>query len=157
MPNKFVFPGGAVDAEDANIPLHRGIDALCAERLGEEADPTLFIPLRGGHSRAVGGNGPDPRNQRGMERRGTRGLGHICRSGIYPRCKCAEIRVPCHHAPGRPRRFDARFFMIDANAIASDLDDFSAACDELSHLSWIPLDEVRKFDLPFITEVVWPR
>ena len=44
--------------------------------------------------------------------------------------------------------------MIDANAIASDLDDFSAACDELSHLSWIPLDEVRKFDLPFITEVV---
>ena len=89
-----------------------------------------------------------------MERRGTRRLGHICRSGICARCKCAEIVFRAITPPGRPRRFDARFFMIDANAIASDLDDFSAACDELSHLSWIPLDEVRKFDLPFITEVV---
>ena len=56
--------------------------------------------------------------------------------------------------PGRPRRFDARFFLIDAAAIASDLDDFSAASDELSHLQWIPLPKVREFDLPFITEVV---
>lgn len=33
-------------------------------------------------------------------------------------------------------------------------DDFGAACDELSHLQWIPLPRVREFDLPFITEVV---
>jgi hypothetical protein len=33
-----------VDAEDANIPLHQGIDDLCAERLGEQADPNLIIP-----------------------------------------------------------------------------------------------------------------
>jgi hypothetical protein len=55
---------------------------------------------------------------------------------------------------GRPRRFDARFFLVDADEIASDLDDFSGAEDELSHLQWIPLEEVRSFDLPFITEVV---
>ena len=55
---------------------------------------------------------------------------------------------------GRPRRFDARFFLVDADEIANDLDDFSAAQDELSHLQWIPLEEVRGFDLPFITEVV---
>ena len=35
-----------------------------------------------------------------------------------------------------------------------DLDDFDAACEELSHLQWIELDRVREFDLPFITEVV---
>ena len=56
--------------------------------------------------------------------------------------------------PGRPRRFDARFFLIDADEVASDLDNFDAACDELSHLQWIPLPKVREFDLPFITEVV---
>ena len=56
--------------------------------------------------------------------------------------------------PGRPRRFDARFFLADAAALASDPDDFSAACDELSHLQWIPLEKVRHFDMPFITEVV---
>ncbi|MEM8842485.1 MAG: DNA mismatch repair protein MutT, partial [Pseudomonadota bacterium] len=56
--------------------------------------------------------------------------------------------------PGRPRRFDARFFMIDARAIRGDLDDFSLASDELSHLSWLTLAEARRLDLPFITEVV---
>ena len=56
--------------------------------------------------------------------------------------------------PGRPRRFDARFFLVHAEALAGDSDDFSAACEELSHLQWIPLEEARGFDLPFITEVV---
>ncbi|HET7409408.1 MAG TPA: DNA mismatch repair protein MutT, partial [Paracoccaceae bacterium] len=35
-----------------------------------------------------------------------------------------------------------------------DPDDFSLACDELSHLSWLTLAEARGLDLPFITEVV---
>ena len=56
--------------------------------------------------------------------------------------------------PGRPRRFDARFFLLDADDLATDPDDFSAASDELAHLQWIALDQVRRFDLPFITEVV---
>jgi 8-oxo-dGTP pyrophosphatase MutT (NUDIX family) len=56
--------------------------------------------------------------------------------------------------PGRPRRFDARFFLLNANELQSDPDDFSGAADELSHLQWIRIDEVRNFDLPFITEVV---
>ena len=56
--------------------------------------------------------------------------------------------------PGRPRRFDARFFLVDADDLTSDLDNFSAASDELSHLQWIALDQVRTFDMPFITEVV---
>ncbi|MCF6191578.1 MAG: DNA mismatch repair protein MutT, partial [Candidatus Hydrothermae bacterium] len=57
--------------------------------------------------------------------------------------------------PGRPRRFDARFFMVDADRqVCGDVDDFTHACDELSHLQWIRLDDVRHFDLPFITQVV---
>ena len=59
--------------------------------------------------------------------------------------------------PGRPRRFDARFFYLDADLLSAavDLDDFSRASDELSHLQWIPIKDVRRFDLPFITEVVF--
>ena len=43
---------------------------------------------------------------------------------------------------------------MDAGEIRGDLDDFTHASDELSHLQWIPLSEARSFDLPFITEVV---
>ena len=56
--------------------------------------------------------------------------------------------------PGRPRRFDARFFLIQAEELQTDLDDFSMASDELSHLQWIPLTDTKNFDLPFITQVV---
>jgi len=56
--------------------------------------------------------------------------------------------------PGRTRRFDARFLLLDAERLHGDRNDFSAACDELSHLHWVPLPQARALDLPFITEVV---
>ena len=56
--------------------------------------------------------------------------------------------------PGRPRRFDARFFLVDAARVTGSLDDFSRASGELTYLSWLTLAEARKLDLPFITEVV---
>jgi 8-oxo-dGTP pyrophosphatase MutT (NUDIX family) len=56
--------------------------------------------------------------------------------------------------PGSPRRFDARFFLADADHINSPLEDFSGAEDELSHLHWVSLEETRRLDLPFITEIV---
>ena len=43
---------------------------------------------------------------------------------------------------------------MDADEITGDLDDFTHASDELSHLQWIPITDARSFDLPFITEVV---
>ena len=35
-----------------------------------------------------------------------------------------------------------------------NLDDFSSASTELSHLHWIDINEVKSLNLPFITEVV---
>jgi 8-oxo-dGTP pyrophosphatase MutT (NUDIX family) len=155
MPNKFVFPGGAVDVDDANIPLHAGIDAVCAERLGEQGDPNLIHPLCVAAIRELWEETGLILGQKGswngdIPDDWVTYAGH----GYIPDASALKFVFRAITPPGRPRRFDARFFMIDASAIASDLDDFSAACDELSHLSWIPLDEVRKFDLPFITEVI---
>ena len=75
-------------------------------------------------------------------------------SGYVPSAEALQFVFRALTPPGRPRRFDARFFLVDAGAIQGDLDDFTHACDELSHLQWIPLKEARGFDLPFITEVV---
>ena len=43
---------------------------------------------------------------------------------------------------------------MDADQLVTDPDDFSDAEDELSHLHWVPLQDARTLDLPFITEVV---
>jgi 8-oxo-dGTP pyrophosphatase MutT (NUDIX family) len=74
--------------------------------------------------------------------------------GVMPTGEGMKFVFRAITPPGRPRRFDARFFLVDADRIVSDLDDFSQASEELSMLQWIPLEKARSFDLPFITEVV---
>ena len=75
-------------------------------------------------------------------------------TGHLPHAEPLQFVFRALTPPGRTRRFDARFFLVDVDDIASDPDNFDAACDELSHLQWIPLTEARSFDMPFITEVI---
>ncbi len=124
MPNKFVFPGGAVDAEDHGALLSGQPDA----RLGEGAVGLCAAALR------------ELREETGLRLRADMQALRFVFRAITP--------------PGRPRRFDARFFIADAGDVLNDPDDFSEACDELSHLHWIALSEARGLELPFITEVV---
>lgn len=155
MPDKFVFPGGAVDPADASAPLARPLGGLCAARLVEDAGRLQAGTLAAAAIRelweetglilGVAGIWPG-RPAPGWE--GFAATGHL----PSPRGLTFVFRAIT--PPGRPRRFDARFFLADAAHLAGDPDDFSHACDELGALQWIPLDEVRGFDLPFITEVV---
>ena len=152
MPSKYVFPGGAVDAADATAPLaarlaqpHRSRlirqprpgtvpdpDAIAAAALRELAEET---------GQLIGQ--PGACNWPGFKD-----------AGLQPDPSVLTYLFRAITPPGRPRRFDAHFFAADAACLATDPDDFSRACDELSHLHWVPLAEARALDLPFITEVV---
>ncbi|MBZ4021357.1 DNA mismatch repair protein MutT [Rhodobacter sp. TJ_12] len=155
MPSKYVFPGGAVDAGDAKIALAAPLPAPCAQRLAQEAPPGLGPALAVAAIRELweetgqilgtpgAWTGPVPEDWAGFAATGHR----PCAAGLR---FCFRAITP----PGRPRRFDARFFLVEAEKLASDPDDFSGACDELSHLHWVPLPEARALNLPFITEVV---
>ena len=155
MPNKFVFPGGAVDAGDAHIPLATPLTPQCAARIKEDADADLShaIPVAAVRElweetglilgRKGAWNGDVPADWESFA-----ATGHL------PHAEPLQFVFRALTPPGRPRRFDARFFLLDVNDVASDPDDFGAASDELSHLQWVPLTEARSFDMPFITEVV---
>lgn len=156
MPLKFVFPGGAVDGVDASIPLARPLSAQTHARLSSDADLDAQAVVAAATRELWEETGlllglPDPRTAEIEAPQGWRGyLG----TGHLPDGEGLEFIFRAITPPGRPRRFDARFFMVDAGALASDPDDFSRAEDELSHLQWVPLDEARALDMPFITEVV---
>ena len=155
MPGRFVFPGGALDAADASVPLVRTLAEPCASRLEEDgasgigpalaatairelweetgmaigfADTWATEPPESWRDYAEAGYAPDPAGF------------HFVFRAITP--------------PGRPRRFDARFFLANAELIEGDPDDFGRASGELSHLQWIEVGRVGEFCLPFITEVV---
>ena len=155
MPNKFVFPGGAVDVGDADIALATPLNDHCTARLSEDADASLVHALGTAAIRELW-------EETGLIL-GTPGTwqGEVpedwqtyAATGHLPHAAPLQFVFRALTPPGRPRRFDARFFLLDADAISSDLDDFGAASDELSHLQWVALSEARQFDMPFITEVV---
>ena len=147
MPSKYVFPGGAVDPGDAGIafarPLHpeahaalhrhsaaapEALAAAAIRELAEETGQVLGLP------------GP--------------GCGWPGFEGLAPDAAPLRFVFRAITPPGRTRRFDARFFLAPAEALATDPDDFTRAEDELSHLHWVPLAQARALDMPFITEVV---
>lgn len=154
MPDKFVFPGGAVDPGDADVPLALPLPAACAAALSVES-PSGFAPALAAAAirelweetgLALGRPGPWPTPSPDW-------AGFAAR-GLVPSAHALRFVFRAVTPPGRPRRFDARFFLLDAAELWGDPDDFSRASDELSALQWIPLESVRQFPLPFITEVV---
>ncbi|WP_416136382.1 NUDIX hydrolase [Cypionkella sp.] len=135
MPSKYVFPGGGVDAEDATDTLP-GLTADCAHRLtlncptDAPAPGTLATAALRELTEETGLSLPDP----------APGALRFMFRAITP--------------PGRPRRFDARFFLTSAAGVVGDTETFADTLTELSHLHWIGLTQARALDLPFITEVV---
>ena len=56
--------------------------------------------------------------------------------------------------PRRPKRFDTRFFAIDASAVAKRIDGIIGPDSELVDLVWVDFDEAKELDLPTITKVI---
>lgn len=156
MPSKYVFPGGAVDAGDAAVPLGSGLGEVCARRLGVEAAPGLARALATAAVRELWEETGQILGAPGTWRDGAipPDWAGFSAAGHLPAAAPLRFVFRAITPPGRPRRFDARFFLLDAADLCTDPEDFSAACDELSHLHWVPMAEARALNLPFITEVV---
>ena len=152
MPGKFVFPGGAIDPNDASTPA--GVlnpvcqaalldqSALAPQTIAAAAIRELWEET--GQILGVAGDWPDPPQ-------GWRGF---AATGQIPNAAAMQFFFRAVTPIGAPRRFDARFLLAMADDLVTDPDDFSGAEDELSHLQWVPLAHARDFDLPFITQIV---
>ncbi|OOY16804.1 NUDIX hydrolase [Thioclava sp. DLFJ4-1] len=155
MPSKYVFPGGALDATDWEVPFASPLPAPDHARLEADAPAGIGGALAAAALRELweetGLLLGEKTSWPGAVPADWQGFADL---GFLPSAANLHFVFRAITPPGRPRRFDARFFLIDAGAIQGDLDDFSRACDELSHLHWVPLPEARALNLPFITEVV---
>ena len=154
MANKFVFPGGAVDAEDRALPGGSPLKEATARCLAEDnvgAPPEALVnaairELWEETGLALAEPGPDAEVPDGWR--------SYYSAGYHPARDRVSFFFRAVTPPGRPRRFDARFFVAGVDALQNDPDDFSRASGELSHLQWVPLGQARNFPLPFVTELV---
>lgn len=137
MPDKWVFPGGRVDPGDSKL--------LAAHELTEETDALLRLggvirrPPRAFALAAV----RETREEAGLVVGGEAG------PDLSKLVFVARAVTP----PYRPRRFDARFFLADAEAVLAE-DIPAKGDDELLHTRWFALDEAEALDLPSITRFV---
>lgn len=158
MPNRYVFPGGRLDLADYKIRSAAPLSPVSTTRLArckgtgprkalalaltairetfEEsglriAAPSLVQP--------TAKSGPLPA-----------GWAAFCAGGLAPDPSCLLYVCRAITPPGRPRRFDARFFAAPAEAATGEL----CPSPELDKLSWVTREETETLPLPNITQFV---
>lgn len=136
MPDKWVFPGGRVDPGDSKLPaaaeLTPGTEALLRQGGLVRRPPRAFALA------AV----RETREEAGLHVGGEAG----------PDLSQLQFVARAVTPPYRPRRFDARFFLADAEQVLAD--DTPEAGEELLHTRWFTLEEAEALDLPSITRFV---
>jgi 8-oxo-dGTP pyrophosphatase MutT (NUDIX family) len=139
MPGKFVFPGGRVEPQDYAASRDLALPRALAGKLvrfvrgaphPHRAKALLHAALR------------ETREETGM----VASAGDAASIGM-PVGFLARAITP----PGRPRRFDTRFFVLPVSSIADRLDIVDG---EFSAIHWLSLAEARGADLPLITRVI---
>ena len=128
MPNRLVFPGGAVDPGDADAPAASELTTATAAMLGRAASPALARAIAIAAARELEeetgltlGAPPD-----------LAGLRYLCRAV-----------TPAGHAV----RFNARFLVVDAARVQGTL----AGSGELEGLRWYGVAEAMTLDLALVT------
>ena len=159
MPGKFVFPGGRVESHDRTMPVASPLDPQAEKKLmqrvarpsAQKARALALAAIREtfeetglllGARREPAAPPPD-----GPWR-------EFAQAGFYPDLSALHFIARAITPPGRPRRFDTRFFSVDARAVAHRVEDVVHAEAELVELTWLPIVEARELDLPTITGVI---
>lgn len=162
MPGKFVFPGGRVEPKDAAMPVARPLHphderqlmahtkrptarraraiALAAIRETFEETGLLLGSRDGG-------------DQKMPDTPGGPWEGFV-QAGLYPDLGAVQFIGRAITPPGRPRRFDTRFFAADYTSVGHKIDGVVGPDAELVELVWLPLGEAQHLDMPQITTVM---
>jgi hypothetical protein len=75
------------------------------------------------------------------------------RAGFQPDLTAIHFVARAITPPGRPRRFDTRFFAADVSTVAHRVSNVVGPDSELVELVWQPITDAQQLDIPAITSV----
>ncbi len=157
MPNKFVFPGGRVDRCDGRIVPPNDLHPAVMKRLmlgcsASRARALALAAIRETYEETglVLGEPDSP-----TLRTRSPAWADFLKHDINPRLDVLHYIARAITPPYRNRRFDARFFMVEASHVQSQLHERPQGSGELLNLHWVPLSEAQTMaQLPHITRMV---
>lgn len=155
MPGKFVFPGGRVETSDYSTAVASPLDseaerrlmmrvsrpsqgrarALAVAAIRELAEETGLLIGRKVSDAPGAASGP-------------------AAAAVVPDLAGLFFVARAITPPRRLRRFDTRFFVADAEAIAHRIEGLVTPESELVELVWMPLAAARELDMVTVTKVV---
>ncbi len=163
MPGKYVFPGGRLDAADSRlrpaVDLEPQVAARLLKRMRGRSSP---LRARGLAMAAVRETFEEvgllvARPQ--VARRTSRNAAwrKFLATGHAPDLSGLVYFARAITPPGRPRRFDTRFFVLDAGHVANIDRPVTTASDEMLDINWVTFVEAHALDLPNITKDILRR
>ncbi|MCA0425231.1 MAG: NUDIX hydrolase [Proteobacteria bacterium] len=160
MPGFFVFPGGRIEREDGDAPHAGSLSEADMARLARFVSRPTERRLRGialgairetfeetGFRLAVpASDAPAPMTDPSWV--------EFLSNGTVPTLDGVLYFARAITPPGRSRRFDTRFFVVDISGF-DDLSTVRPTPDsELVELRWVTLDEAMKVEAAEITQII---
>jgi 8-oxo-dGTP pyrophosphatase MutT (NUDIX family) len=160
MPGKFVFPGGRVDPEDRRMSVAGALDQACEQRLmarvlrptTSRARALALAAIRETFEETglLFGTG-----QHGAPETAPSGVwSTFAAQGIFPDLESLTFVARAITPPRRPKRFDTRFFTVDAAEAAAKVEGMVGPNSELIEIVSVTFAEAMALDLPTITTVI---
>ncbi len=153
MPGKWVFPGGRIHRSDFGVAAATDLDADTHAALARTCAPARGRALALAAIREtfeetglIVGRPGEGRVSAKSEWREFVATGHL--PDLAPLQFVARAVTP----PARTRRFDARFFTVDAAHLVSL--EPGPGCGELDEIAWFDWDAAAGLDLPSITRAI---
>lgn len=157
MPGKYVFPGGRVDRSDRLIAVNQDLKPAEIAKLQYDmkgganearARALALAAVRETYEEAgliIGAPVSEAKAPNDASWQA------FYSQGFMPSLSALTFFARAITPPGRPRRFDTRFFCVDAGAITFRGKPLQ---DELSDHVWMALEDARGLDLPPITRTI---
>ena len=152
MPDKWVFPGGRIDRSDFRAPFSTPLRHEVAARLekttsAERARALALTAVRETFEEAglLLARPAPPRPGVGPWR-------EFMAQGAAADLDALTFIARAVTPPSRHKRFDARFFMAEADRLMSL--DRQGDCGELDEIAWVTLEDALGLDLPSVTRFI---
>jgi 8-oxo-dGTP pyrophosphatase MutT (NUDIX family) len=152
MPDKWVFPGGRVEPADARAPFATDLRPEVHAKLKMTAPDVRARALAMAAVRETFEEAGLLLARKAPPRSATGPWREFLAQGAQPNLGVLDFVARAITPPVLPKRFDARFFMADAEHLISL--ERQGDCGELDEIAWLPIAEALSMDTAGITRFV---